>query len=142
MLGFFQTLKDFIGIDRLTLLVQLVGFYMLATGFGDAYKYHWQAQAIKGVGLARGHSRKFINMALHNDHVKVLYLFLSGLLYSRFDWFLISTGLIAVIYMTELLIVIYKFYPYRMRGCPNFKRPSIRRYLINSFIPNNIRRRL
>ena len=89
-------IRNFIGYDRLVLMVQLVGYYMLLTGFWDAYKYHWQSCAIKKVGIAKGHSRKFINAALHNDYVKITYLFLSDLLYLRLDWFLISTGILAV----------------------------------------------
>jgi disulfide bond formation protein DsbB len=142
MINLFINLKNFIGLDRLIFIVQILGYYMLITGFYDAYKYHWQHQAIKKVGIAKGHSRKFILAALHNDHIKIMYLFFSGLLYSRFDWFLISTSIIAVFYMTELFFTIYRFYPYRMRGCPNFKRPNLILYLINSIMPNRIRKRL
>jgi hypothetical protein len=137
-----NNLKNFIGLDRLVIIVQALGYYMLITGFYDAYKYHWQSQAIKKVKLARGHSRKFILAALHNDHIKILYLFFSGLLYSRFDWFLLSTGIIAVFYMTELFFTIYTLYPYRMRGCQHFKRPNIFLYLLNSILPNRLRKHL
>lgn len=137
-----NNLKDFIGLDRLILIVQILGYYMLITGFYDAYKYHWQSQAIRKVKLAKGHSRKFVLTALHNDHIKILYLFFSGLLYSRFDWFLISTAIIAVFYMTELFFTIYKLYPYRCRGLDGFRKPSIFLYLVNSLIPNRIRKRL
>jgi hypothetical protein len=136
------SLRDFIGVDRLIVMVQVVGYYMILTGFWDAYKYHWQSQSIKKVGLARGHSRKFINAAIHNDHVRVLYLFLSGLLYTRFDWFLISSAVLAIVYMTELFFIIYRYYPYKMRGCPSYRRPNVFIYFINSLIPNKLRKRL
>ncbi len=135
-------LRNTIGVDVLQVLVTIFGIYMLFTGFLDAYKYHWQCQAIKKVKLAKGHSRKFINAAIHNDHIKIIYLLLVGLLNLKFDWFLIISGLIAIIYMTELFFVIYHYYPYRMRGCSNFKKPNVILYLINSLTPNSIRKKL
>lgn len=135
-------IRDFIGIQRLTVLVQLVGAYMILTGYWDAIKYHWQTKAIKKVGIAKGHSRKFINAALHNDHVKILYLFLIGVLNLKLDLYLIFAAILAVIFMTELFFIIYKYYPYRMRGCPNFRRPDIFIYFINSLLPNKIRKKL
>lgn len=126
----------------LKLLLELVGFYMLITGFFDAYKYHWQSQSIRKAGIAKGHSRKFINTAIHNDHVRVLYLFLMYLVYGRMDWFLMFAAIIATIFMTELWFTIYWFYPYRYRGLYNFKRPNVYVYFINSLLPNKYRRRL
>ena len=108
----------------------------MVTGFFDAYKYHWQCNAIRKVGLARGHSRKFINAAMLNDVIRFIYLILKP------DIFLISSCVIAIVYMTELWVTIYKYYPYRYRGLYNFKRPSAFKYFINSLMPNDKRRRL
>jgi hypothetical protein len=131
-------------MDKFTLkqLLEIVGFYLIWTGFWDAWKYHWQSNSIKKIGIAKGHSRKFINVALHNDHMRTIYLILVYLVYGRLDWFLLSSSLVAIFTMTELWFVIYLYYPYRMRGCPNFKRPNILLYVINSLQPNRIRKRL
>ena len=126
----------------LRILLEIVGFYLIWTGIFDAWKYHWQANAIRKLGTAKGQSRKFINCALHNDHIKIIYLTLSYFVYGRIDWFLIISSIIAIFTMTELWFVIYKYYPYRMRGCSNFKRPNIFLYTLNSIIPNKIRKRL
>jgi hypothetical protein len=122
--------------------LDIVGVYLLVTGFLDAYKYHWQSEAIKKVGLARGHSRKFINAALHNDQVRIIYLTLCYMVYNRMDWFLMSSSLIAVVFMVELWYTIYKYYPYRRRGMLYFKRPNMFVYFINSLQSNKTRKRL
>lgn len=123
-------------------ILKFIGIYVIISGFLDAYKYHWQSQTIRKMGTAKGHSRKFINAALHNDIVKLVYLFVSGITYRRFDWFLILTSIIACFYMIELFVTIYLYYPYRCRKLNNFKRPNIFVYTINSLLPNKIRKRL
>lgn len=127
---------------ELKILLNILGLYLTLCGVGDAVKYHWQASAIRKEGVAKGHSRKFINMALHNDHVRIIYFIFFYLVNGFVDWYLFISAIIAVIFMTELWFVIYLYYPYRMRGCSNFKRPDLITYFINSLLPNHIRKRL
>ena len=123
-------------------LLDIIGTYILFTGFGDGLKYHWQANAIRKVGIAKGHSRKFINMALHNDHARTFYFILFLYVMGFVDIYLLLCTLVAIIFMTELWFTIYFYYPYRGRGLYNFRRPSLWTYFINSLISNKIRKRL
>lgn len=118
------------------LLKDLFGILLIFTGIGDAIKYSIQAKRIKKLQSAKAMSRKFINFALVNDFVRLEY----GLIIQ--DLFIISSSILALICMVHLWWEIYWWYPYRMRGCPNFKRPNILFYIINSILPNRIRKRL
>ena len=109
---------------------------MIITGFFDAYKYIWESQAIRRIKTAKGHSRKFINVAMTNDIVRLIYLFIKP------DLFLITVTFIALFAMGYMFWTIYIFYPYRHRGLTGFKRPNLFIYYINSILPNSIRRRL
>lgn len=115
----------------------ILGIILTITGIFDAIKYHWQAISIRKVGLAKGHSRKFINVAIVNDLIRLVYF-----IFIKPDVYLLVSSIVALICMFELYGVIYWFYPYRMRGCLNFKRPNIFIYLINSLLSNKIRKRL
>ncbi len=123
-------------------LLKIIGIEMTITGFFDAYKYHWQAQSIKKIKLAKGHSRKFMNAAINNDRARIFYLCLFGYIYGKLDWYLLSSSLFAIIFMLECWYIIYLYYPYRHRGLIGFKRPNILIYFINSILPNRIRRKL
>ena len=112
------------------MLVDILGILLCITGFFDAYKYHWESNAIRKVGTASGHSRKFINVALLNDVIRIVYLCL------RFDLFIMIASLFAVVCMLEMWITIYNYYPYRMRKMMNFRKPAWHVYLINSMLPN------
>lgn len=109
---------------------------MTITGVFDAIKYRWNCIAIRKAGTARGQSRKFINTAIVSDLVKLTY----GIV--RLDVFIIFSALIALFFMLEQWITVYRYYPYKNRGLLNFKRPSLWVYFINSILPNNLRRRL
>jgi hypothetical protein len=102
----------------------------------DALKYSVQARRIQRDKSARSMSRKFINFALMNDFVKFIYGTIIG------DIFIISSSILALISMIDMWYQIYWWYPYRMRGCINFKRPNVIYYIINSILPNKIRKRL
>ena len=117
-------------------LKQILGVALIITSIFDAIKYQWNANAIKRVGTARGHSRKFINAAILNDTVKLLY----GIVIK--DIFIIGSSLLALWTMFYLFYTIYKFYPYHKRGLNNFKRPNILIYLWNSLQPNYWRKHL
>lgn len=115
---------------------EFIGSCLILTSIFDAWKYVWQARAIKRAKTARGHSRKFINAAIFNDLIKLLY----GII--LLDFFIIFSSLLALITMIYNFYIIYIFYPYRKRGLIHFKRPNIILYIINSILPNSIRRKL
>ena len=118
------------------LLKDIIGGLLIITSIFDAWKYVWNAKAIIKIGTARGHSRKFINAAILNDTIKLSY----GIVI--FDIFIILSSILALGTMSFLFYTIYKHYPYRMRGCSNFKKPNIFYYITNSILPNSIRKRL
>lgn len=113
------------------------GVLLIITGLFDSLKYSWQAKKIRSLQSAKGHSRKFINAALVNDLVRFLYF----VCVNR-DVYLMLVTVMALYCMLDMFWAIYIYYPYKMRGMHNFKRPNIVLYTINSFLPNQIRRRL
>jgi len=119
-----------------SILLTITGILLTITGIWDGYKYHWSAQAIRRTQTAKGQSRKFINAALSNDLIRIVYCILI------FDWWLVASSLFALVFMVEHWWCVYRFYPYRCRGLYGFKRPNILLYLINSLLPNKIRKRL
>ena len=121
---------------NLTILKDSLGIILIFTGILDGWKYIWQAQGVIKARTAKGHSRKFLNAAIGNDLIKMLYAVCIR------DIFIFSTSVLALISMCYNYYIVYKFYPYRMRGCSNFRRPNILLFLINSALPNRIRKRL
>lgn len=113
-----------------------LGVAFLITSVFDAVKYHWNAGKIRAVGTSKGHSRKFINVAILNDIVRLAY----GC--SIHDWYIIASSVLAMIFMGELFVMIYLYYPYRNRYRKNFKRPGLFRYFWNSVLPNDWDKRL
>jgi hypothetical protein len=118
------------------LLKDLFGGLLIVTSIFDALKYSIQARRIQQAKTAKSMSRKFINFALINDFVKFGY----GVTIK--DIFIISSSILALLCMLDLWWQIYCFYPYKMRGCFNFQKPNIILYIINSILPNRIRKRL
>lgn len=118
------------------LLKDIFGGLLILTSIGDALKYTIQANKIKSAKTAKSMSRKFINLALLNDFVKLSY----GIII--IDLFIVSSSILALICMIHLWWQIYWFYPYRCRGLSGFKRPNIFYYIINSLLSNKIRKRL
>jgi hypothetical protein len=112
------------------ILQNSLGVAFLITSVFDAIKYHWNAVKIRSLKTARGHSRKFINVAILNDVVRMAYGF------SVADWYIVVSSLLAMIFMGELFLMIYLHYPYRYRNLKGFKRPNIVKYLWNSILPN------
>jgi hypothetical protein len=127
-----------VGVKMMTniILKDVLGGLLIITSIFDAFKYSLQARKIQKEKTARSMSRKFINFALMNDFVKLTYGIIIG------DLFIMGSSVLALICMLDLWWQIYWFYPYRMRGCSNFKRPNILFYIINSIVPNSIRKRL
>jgi hypothetical protein len=128
--------SDFLIIHN-PIIRNIAGVLLVIWGYGDAIKYHFQAQAIRKEKLARGHSRKFINLAIGNDKYRLFYFF-----FIDRNFYLLLATIIALIFMLELWFIQYKYYPYKKRGLLNFKRPNFFIYLWNSILPNNIRKRL
>ena len=118
------------------MLKDIFGGLLIISSILDAIKYTLQANKIRHTKNAKSQSRKFINFAIVNDIVKLIYGWLI------FDWFIIISSLLAIGCMLDLWYTTYWFYPYRMRGCSNFKRPNLLLYLVNSILPNSIRKRL
>lgn len=127
-------MHDFI-LHQLT-LQNFVGFILLITGFFDALKYRWNSQKIRQAKTAQGHSRKFINMAIVNDLVRIVYAIIIK------DAYIFWVSILASICMLELFFTIYQYYPYKRRKLSGFKKPSLMSYIINSLLPNNQRKRL
>lgn len=115
---------------------EIVGSLLVFTSIFDALKYSVQARKIQKEKSAKSMSRRFINFAINNDLIKLIYGFVIS------DLFIITSSILALICMIDLWWQIYIYYPYRMRGCINFKRPNVFLYTINSILPNRIRKRL
>jgi hypothetical protein len=118
------------------LIYNFLGILVIIFGILDGIKYHWLAVKVRQLKTAKGQSRKFVNVALGKDLVLFAYLAFHP------DWYLILMTFIGFIFTVELLLTVYKYYPYRNRGLHNFKKPSIWKYFINSLIPNDKRKRL
>lgn len=118
------------------LIKEIFGIALIITSIFDAIKYSIQANKINKVKSAKAMSRKFINFALLNDLIKLGYGFVI------WDMYIIWSSVLALFCMIHLWWMIYLWYPYRMRGCNNFKRPNIVLYFINSLLPNSIRKKL
>lgn len=125
-----EIIQAFLNID-------LWGIGLLFVRFMDGFKYHLESNAMKRAGVAKGRSRRFINYAWTADAYMILYLIVH-----KIDWYLLISFITAIFFMTEYWFTLYKLYPYKMRGCANFKRPNILIYLINSILPNSLRKRL
>lgn len=115
---------------------QIIGVLLIITGIFDAIKYIWEAKKISEVGTAKGHSRKFINMALTNDLVRITYSILIV------DFYLMFINAIALFCMFKLWWTIYLYYPYKNRNLLNWKRPNVFLYTLNSILPNSLRKKL
>ena len=115
----------------------LFGALLVLTSIGDAAKYSVQAIKIRQNKSSKNISRKFLNFAIINDFVKLIYGWVAPL-----DWYIVISSLLALICMFHMYYEQYVFYPYHKRGLINFKRPSILIYIINSILPNKLRRHL
>lgn len=117
-------------------ILHITGFMLALTGWRDAYKYHISAQTIRKIKTAKGHSRRYINDAIHHDLWRIIHCCILP------DWWLVFSSIVAIFFMIEHWYTVYLYYPYKLRGCPNFKRPSLWIYFFNSIVPNKVRRKL
>jgi len=118
------------------LILSITGILLTITGIWDGYKYHWSAAAIRKTQTAKGQSRKFINAALSNDIIRIVHCIILP------DYWLVASSIFALIFMLEHWWMIYCYYPYRCRGLIGFKRPNLALFIINSLLPNKIRKKL
>ena len=112
------------------ILSNILGGLLVITGVFDALKYSWQAKKIRAVKSSKGHSRNFINAAIANDLVRIVYLCF------HWDWYLMISSIVAMYCMIDMWYAMYIYYPYRRRGLVNFKRPNFLVYFVNSLLPN------
>lgn len=117
-------------------LVNAFGILLIGTGILDAAKYALQGHKIQIAKSAKNFSRQFMNFALGNDLIKLAY----GIII--WDFYIVLTSVLALVTMIYMWYQIFLWYPYRKRGLINFKRPNIFIYVINSLLPNSLRRKL
>jgi hypothetical protein len=84
----------------------LIGGVFAALSLADAWKYVWESRAIRRAGTSAGHSRRFISVALLSDTSRLAY----GLAVS--DWFVVISGVTALITMGQMWWTVYTLYPY------------------------------
>lgn len=114
----------------------IIGALLVITSIGDALKYSIQALKIRQNQSSKNISRKFLNFAILNDIVKLGY----GCV--LIDWYIIISSLLAIVCMFHMYYEQYIFYPYRYRNLLHWKRPNIFVYIINSILPNRLRKHL
>lgn len=119
------------------MIKEMAGLIFIGWGVLDAVKYELQASKIRNVKSAKEHSRMFLNMAIGNDVYRLAYFW-----FINKDYYVLATAILAIIFMLDYWYQIYRFYPYRNRTKPNFKRPDIFTYVVNSLLPNHLRRHL
>jgi len=118
-------------------MINVWGIGLLIARFCDGYKYYIQSKKIKHLKSARGHSRDFGNTALAIDIFMLLYF-----IFHNYDICMIISTIMIILFVIEYWIIIYRYYPYRMRGCSNFKRPNLWHYFLNSLQSDKFRKRL
>lgn len=118
------------------ILVNIFGILLVFTGILDALKYGIQGYKIQKAKSAKNFSRQFMNFALGNDIVKLAY----GIVI--WDFYIVFTSILALVTMIYMWYQIYINYPYKYRNLRNFKKPNIFKYIWNSILPNNLRKRL
>jgi hypothetical protein len=120
----------------MTIIISILGVLLIIFGVLDGWKYHIVANKVKLAKSSKTHSRMFTNITLGKDVVMVAYLCFKP------DAFLMIMTLLGFIFAIEYFWQIYRFYPFLKRGLNNFKRPNLIIYVINSLLPNSLRRRL
>ena len=114
----------------------ILGYLLIILGTLDGIKYYWFGQKIEKTKSSNAYSRKGLNVAIFNDFIRIIY----GIVIM--DNYIVVSSILASITMIFCWYKIYQYYPYRKRGLINFRRPSIMKYLINSILPNKIRKHL
>jgi len=110
---------------------------VIITGILDAFKYKFLSNKIARLKSSREISRKFINISLLKNFILLIWAY-----FYLEDGAVTWCCLISLYTGVEAFMVIFNHYPYKMRGCKNFKKPSIWAYTLNSVLPNSKRKRL
>lgn len=115
----------------------IFGIVVFMAGIADAWKQRFLTKKILRYKSAKGVSRLFINYGVTH---KILLSIWAG--FYLHDWVVTVASLLALWTSIELWWTTYLYYPYKYRGLANFKRPSVIKYLINSWTPNKFAERL
>ena len=119
------------------ILIEILRWTVFLISLLDCWKYKIISNKISRLKSSREHSRTFLNISIVYRILLLIYSF-----FILKDWVLIYSCLFALYTLAEAFYYVYYWYPYRMRGCKNFKRPSIWKYFWNSILPNHVRTRL
>lgn len=114
----------------------IFGIILIIAGIFDAIKYWIQANKIKKVQTSKGISRRFTNYSIFNNICRLIYSIIIK------DVYIFAIVLLGFICLCKLYCIQYIYYPYKKRGLKKFKRPNIMIYIINSILPNSLRKRL
>ena len=122
------------------MIKEVSGLIFVIWGILDAYKYELQALKIRKVKSAKEHSRMFLNMAIGNDIYRFVYFW-----FINRDLYVLATAILAMVFMLHYWWEIYKFYPYKKypkEVIKTMQRPNMLLYIVNSLLPNKIRKHL
>lgn len=118
---------------------EILGIVMVVSSLADGWKYRLQTSKVRHSKSAKNCSRLFIIIAIAVDIIKTSY----GI--SARDWYIVSTGVIALYFMCEYLQALYTYYDYKTYPRRVFRvisHPTFIDFLINSLLPNNKRKHL
>jgi len=115
----------------------IFGVVVFIAGCLDSYKYRILTNKIRQLKTSRGHSRMFANIAIFHK----ICLLIWACLYLH-DWVVAASTSVALYTSCELWWTIKIYYPFKNCHSANFKTPSLWRYFVTSFLPNNDRNRL
>jgi uncharacterized protein with PQ loop repeat len=115
------------------LWINIVGCIFCITGILDAFKYLLQGHKIQTMKSAQTISRQFLNFAIGNDIVKLLY----GILI--WDFYVTFTSVLALVAMIYMWWEVYVYYPYTTYPKNGQDRPPLMLYIWNSLLSNRIR---
>ena len=119
------------------ILIDILRYSLFVMGVWDAYKYKAMSNKMCKLKSGKEHSRSFLNGSI----IYRILLWLYAWLVLK-DWVIIWTCVIALGTLIEAWYTLYLYYPYKTRKLSNFKRPSLWKYFINSWIWNKYRKRL
>ena len=117
--------------------IEFLGFAVLIMGIWDAWKYKLISNKMSKLKSAKEHSRSFFNGSIA---FKIFFFLYAWLKYQ--DAVIMWTCAFALYTLVEAWHTMYLNYPYKKKSKKNFKRPSMLKYIINSFIWNKYRKRL
>ena len=121
----------------MNMFIEFLGYSVLIMGIWDALKYRLISNKISRLKSCKEHSRSFFNGSIA---FKFLFFLYGWLKYK--DAVIMWTCAFALWTLIEAWYAMYLNYQYKNKKKKNFKRPSMGKYIINSFIWNKYRKRL